>query len=100
MLQRYWFLCPHFFQYPSNENAFVTAYHIEVKHGFAICRKYVAKVHSCLNNLVPSIAWDNFSKYTVGVKSMSPADIELLFVILYNITALHHNTNLFSLEIK
>ena len=38
--------------------------------------------------------------YTVGVKSMSPADIELLFVILYNITALHHNTNLFSLEIK
>ena len=36
---------------------------------------------------------------TVGVKSMSPVDIELLFVILYNITALHHNTNLFSLEI-
>ena len=33
--------------------------------------------------------------YTVGVKSMSPVDIELLFVILYNITALHHNTNLF-----
>ena len=39
-------------------------------------------------------------QYTVGVKSMSPADIELLFVILYNITALHHNTNLFSVEIK
>ena len=33
---------------------------------------------------------------TVGVKSMSPVDIELLlFVILYNITALHHNRNLF-----
>ena len=41
-----------------------------------------------------------YQPHTVGVKSMSPADIELLFVILYNITALHHNTNLFSLEIK
>ena len=39
---------------------------------------------------------DTMYIYTVGVKSMSPADIELLFVILYNITALHHNTNLFS----
>ena len=26
---------------------------------------------------------------------MSPVDIELLFAILYNITALHHNTNIF-----
>ena len=32
---------------------------------------------------------------TVGVKSMSPLDTELLFVILYNITALHHKTNIF-----
>ena len=31
---------------------------------------------------------------------MSPVDIELLFVILYNITALDHNTNIFSIEIK
>ena len=31
---------------------------------------------------------------------MSPADIELLFFILYNITALHYNTIFFSLEIK
>ena len=39
--------------------------------------------------------------YTVGVKSMSQVDIELLFVILYNIIALHHNANVFfSIEIK
>ena len=38
--------------------------------------------------------------YTVGVKSMSPVGIGLLFVILYNIPALHHNTNGFSIEIK
>ena len=32
---------------------------------------------------------------------MSPVDIELLFVILYNIIVLHHNTNVFSIiEIK
>ena len=36
--------------------------------------------------------------YTVGVKSMSPVDIELLFAILYNITALNHNTNIFSIK--
>ena len=29
----------------------------------------------------------------------SPVDIELLFPILYNITALHHNTNIFSIKI-
>ena len=29
--------------------------------------------------------------YTVVVKNMSPVDIELLFVISYNITALHDN---------
>ena len=34
-----------------------------------------------------------YSMYIVGVNS--PVDIELLFVILYNITALHHNTNIF-----
>ena len=38
--------------------------------------------------------------HTVGIKSMSPVDIELLFDILYNITTLHHNTNVFSTEIK
>ena len=32
---------------------------------------------------------------TVGVKSMSPVDIKLLFIILYNIIALYHNTNVF-----
>ena len=37
---------------------------------------------------------------TVGVKSMSPFDIKLLFGNLHNITALHHNTNIFSIEIK
>ena len=37
---------------------------------------------------------------TVGVKSMSPLDIELLFAILYNITALDPNTNIFSIKIK
>ena len=31
---------------------------------------------------------------------MSAADIELLFVILYNIIALHHNTNIFAMEVK
>ena len=32
---------------------------------------------------------------------MSPVDIELLFVILYNyITALYRNTNIFTMEIK
>ena len=36
---------------------------------------------------------------TVGVKSMSLLDIELLFAILYNITALDHNTNIFSIKI-
>ena len=30
-------------------------------------------------------------EHTVGVKSMSPVDIELLFVISYNINALHDN---------
>ena len=38
--------------------------------------------------------------YTVGVKSISPVDIELLFVILYNITALHHNKKVCSVGIK
>ena len=38
--------------------------------------------------------------HTVGVKSMSPFDIKLLFGNLHNITALHHNTNIFSIEIK
>ena len=34
--------------------------------------------------------------YTVGVKSMSPVDIKLLFVMLCNyITTLHHNINIF-----
>ena len=37
---------------------------------------------------------------TVGVKRMSPVDIKLLFGNLHNITALHHNTNIFSIEIK
>ena len=37
---------------------------------------------------------------TVGAKSMSPVDIKLLLGSLYNITALHHNTNIFSIEIK
>ena len=32
---------------------------------------------------------------TVGVKSMSPVDIELLFVISYNITPLRLNINIF-----
>ena len=30
------------------------------------------------------------NSYTVGVKSMSPDDIELLFVNLYNTAILHH----------
>ena len=33
--------------------------------------------------------------HTVGVKRMSPVDTELLFIILYNIIALHRNTNIF-----
>ena len=33
--------------------------------------------------------------YTVGVKRMSPVDTELLFIILYNIIALHRNINIF-----
>ena len=41
-----------------------------------------------------------FSKNTVSVKSMSPVDIKLLFGNLHNITALDHNTNIFSIEIK
>ena len=44
--------------------------------------------------------YKNVSNYTVGVKSMSPVDIGLLFVILYIITTLDHNTNIFSVEIK
>ena len=32
----------------------------------------------------------------MGVKSMSPLSIELLFVILYNITALYHKTSIFN----
>ena len=40
------------------------------------------------------------STHTVGVKSMSPVDIKLLFGNLHNITALHHNTNIFSIQIK
>ena len=36
---------------------------------------------------------------TVGVKSMSPVDIELLFVISY-ITALRLNIDIFSMKIK
>ena len=40
--------------------------------------------------------------YTVRVKSTSPVDIywNAIFVILYNIIALHHNANVFSIEIK
>ena len=38
--------------------------------------------------------------YTVGAKSMSPVDIKLLLGNLYNFTALHHNTNIFSIKIK
>ena len=38
--------------------------------------------------------------HTVGFKRMSPVDIKLLFGNLHNITALHHNTNIFSTEIK
>ena len=38
--------------------------------------------------------------HTVGVKSMSPVDIELLFITLYSLTALHHDTNISSFEIK
>ena len=40
------------------------------------------------------------NSYSIGAKSMSPVDIELLFVILYNIIVLHHNTNIFSIEIQ
>ena len=40
------------------------------------------------------------SIYTVGAKSMSPDDIKLLLGNLCNITALHHNTNIFCIEIK
>ena len=36
-------------------------------------------------------------EHTVGVKRMSPVDTELLFIILYNIIALHRNTNIFFL---
>ena len=32
----------------------------------------------------------------MGVKSMSPVDIELLYVISYKITPLHDNINIFS----
>ena len=38
--------------------------------------------------------------YTVGVRSMNPLDNELSFATLYNITALDHNTNIFSIKIK
>ena len=31
---------------------------------------------------------------------MSPVDTKLLFGNLHNITALHHNTNIFSIEVK
>ena len=31
--------------------------------------------------------------YAVGAKIMSPVDIELLFVILYNIITIYHNGN-------
>ena len=34
---------------------------------------------------------------TVGVKRMSSVDTELLLIILYNIIALHRNTNIFFL---
>ena len=34
-------------------------------------------------------------QHTVGAKSMSPDDIKLLLGNLCNITALHHNTNIF-----
>ena len=37
--------------------------------------------------------------YTVGAKNVRPY-IELLFVILCNITSLHHNTNIISIDIK
>ena len=43
--------------------------------------------------------YEILGKCTVGVKGMSPVDIEL-FVILYNIIALHHNTNVSFVEIK
>ena len=58
--------------------------------------------------------WDEWSRildclcngytllYTVRVKNTSPVDIywNAIFVILYNIIALHHNANVFSIEIK
>ena len=36
------------------------------------------------------------SHTAVGAKSKSILDIEAFFVILHNLTALHHNTNIFS----
>ena len=48
---------------------------------------------SKLRHFVPRIKY--FDKHTVGAKSMSPDDIKLLLGNLCNITALHHNTNIF-----
>ena len=39
-----------------------------------------------------------YSLATVGAKSL--VDIELLFVILYNITAVHHNTNFYGHQVS
>ena len=47
-----------------------------------------------------NVASDPCLYVLVDVKSMSLVNIELLFIILYNTTALHHNTNVFSMEIK
>ena len=47
-----------------------------------------------VNKFVRHIKYD-FPIQHVGAKSMSPVETELLFVILYNITGLHHNTNIF-----
>ena len=44
--------------------------------------------------------WLRYCRYTVGTKSRSLVDIGLVFVILYNIIAPHHNKNLFPIEIK
>ena len=52
-----------------------------------------------LSTSLMEVVSTTFSKSacTVGVKRMSPVDTELLFIILWNIIALHRNTNIFFL---
>ena len=52
-------------------------------------------LYNCTTNMTRYNTVQKYSQDTVGVKRMSPVDTELLFIILYNIIALHCNTNIF-----